>query len=216
MINIFNGKKLLFIGAHVDDIEIGNLGLLQNLKRDLHPNKKNYFLILGEDDPKDIEISKKILSNFTEDNINYLNNDTLFFERNKIKENILNILKNIDPDYIFFHSSLEKHWDHQVVNNVVNEIARPLQDNNLKGLVEYFIPLNSNINLDYFNYCCGYSTCLNNSFELFKYSSLEKFNKLKSTNDRRGINFIRKFEDIWAQYNGYNGLAEAFKIKKFR
>ena len=209
--------KILFISAHADDIEIASYGLLQQLKKSGLKKEDISFIILSQDTDENINVSKKNLLEFT-NNIHYGSFEMLIFNKVSIKKYLLKYIDKYGiPDHVFFHSSIEKHNDHKIINEVVKEIFRPLSDNKLKSLIEFFVPLNAELNFNYFNWCYLYNNnVLMEDTKLKKIAALEKFPKLEYKNDRRGINFLEKFEELYAMYNGRNGYAEAYKILLLR
>ena len=209
--------KILIISAHADDIEIASYGLLQQLKNSGMKKENIEFIILGSDTTENLKVSENNLLEFTvKDNIHYGNLETLFMDKDKVKRFLLKYIETHGiADHVFFHSAIEKHNDHKVINEVVKEIFRPLSDNKLKSLIEFFVPLNSDMNFEYFNWCHLYHEIFEDK-KYKKYDALKKYPKLKYINDRRGINFLEKFEELYAIYNGRNGYAEAYNILQLR
>ena len=123
---IFFGKRVLFLGAHPDDIELGCGALLQNIveKTDvlcvtLSDNQKNPDLqnvknehfesmaVLG------VPREKIILGPFT---------TRIFHDaRQEILEYFLKLRKDFKPDLIFVHSRQDVHQDH---NTMTDEALR--------------------------------------------------------------------------------------------
>ena len=118
----FYGKRILFLGAHPDDIELGCGALIHNIssKSDvlcvtLSDNQKNPLLknvvtehyqsmeILGV--PKE----KVILGGFT---------TRIFHDaRQEILEFFLKLRKDFKPDMIFVHSKQDIHQDHNAMTD---------------------------------------------------------------------------------------------------
>jgi len=122
----FFGKKVLFLGAHPDDIELGCGALLHHIARQtdvlcvtLSDNQKNPDLSKVKDEhfaamsvlgvPKE----KIILGPFT----------TRVFpdSRQDILEYFLKLRKDFKPDLIFIHSKQDVHQDH---NTMTGEALR--------------------------------------------------------------------------------------------
>ena len=122
----FHGKKVLFLGAHPDDIELGCGALIHQIVKQtdvlcvtLSDNQKNPDLKNVKDEhyramsvlgvPKE----KVVFGPFT----------TRIFpnERQEILEYFLKLRKSFQPDIIFVHSGQDVHQDH---NTVTNEALR--------------------------------------------------------------------------------------------
>jgi len=122
----FNGKRILFLGAHPDDIELGCGALIHHIVKQtevlcvtLSDNKKNPDLKNIKDEhykamsvlgvPKE----KVVFGPFT----------TRIFpnERQEILEYFLKLRKSFQPDIIFVHSGQDVHQDH---NTVTEEALR--------------------------------------------------------------------------------------------
>ena len=114
------GKKIIFIGAHPDDIELGCGAFIANIfqKADIHcvtlsDNQNNPLLaslvdehfqsmaILGVPKEK-VTLGKFVTRQFKHD-------------RQKILEFLLNLRKELSPQMVFVHSESDLHQDHQVV-----------------------------------------------------------------------------------------------------
>jgi len=122
----FFGKRVLFLGAHPDDIELGCGALLHNIKDktdilcvtlsdnqknpELHNVKKEHFesmAVLG------VPGQKIILGPFT---------TRVFPEaRQEILEYFLKLRREFKPDLIFTHSRQDVHQDH---NTMTDEALR--------------------------------------------------------------------------------------------
>jgi LmbE family N-acetylglucosaminyl deacetylase len=131
----FYGKRVLFLGAHPDDIELGCGALLHHIVKEtdvlcvtLSDNQKNPDLqnvkeehyvsmaILGV--PK----GKIVLGPFT----------TRVFpdSRQEILEYFLRLRNDFQPDLIFVHSGQDIHQDH---NTMTNEALRAFRGNTVLG-----------------------------------------------------------------------------------
>ncbi len=117
---IFYGKRLLFLGAHPDDIELGCGALIHHIAPlsevmcvTLSDNQKNPLLknvvneacrsmaILG------VPSDRVVFGPFT----------TRVFpqERQEILEYLLQVRRDYKPDLIFVHSKQDVHQDHQTI-----------------------------------------------------------------------------------------------------
>ncbi len=122
----FYGKRVLFLGAHPDDIELGCGALLHQIAPQtdvlcvtLSDNQKNPLLtnVVGEHYRSMAELGvpkeKIILGPFT---------TRVFHDaRQEILEFFLKLRKDFDPDLIFVHSKQDVHQDH---NTMTDEALR--------------------------------------------------------------------------------------------
>ena len=116
----FFGKKVCFIGAHPDDIELGCGALIARIagKTDIRcvtfsDNRKNPALTHLI--PEHYE-SMRILG-VPEERVTLLDFETRRFQehRQDILEAMIGILRQDDPDIVFVHSKSDVHQDHQVL-----------------------------------------------------------------------------------------------------
>jgi len=117
---ILYGKKVVFIGAHPDDIELGCGALIANIQPHtdvycvtLSDNQKNPLLnnvvkehyasmaVLG------VERSHVILGEFE--------TRRFMHQRQEILEFMLDLRKKLQPDMVFVHSAADLHQDHGTV-----------------------------------------------------------------------------------------------------
>lgn len=116
----FFGKKVLFIGAHPDDIELGCGALIANISAStevfcvtLSDNQKNPLLggVVNEH-----YISMSILG-VPSDHVIVGEFETRCFmhQRQEILEYLINLNKKLSPDIVFTHSKSDLHQDHGVV-----------------------------------------------------------------------------------------------------
>jgi LmbE family N-acetylglucosaminyl deacetylase len=117
----FFGKKVLFLGAHPDDIELGCGALLHHIVRQtevlcvtLSDNQKNPELQNVKKEHYDsmavlgMPREKIILGPFT---------TRVFHDsRQEILEYFLKLRKDFQPDLIFVHSKQDVHQDHNVMS----------------------------------------------------------------------------------------------------
>ena len=122
----FFGKRVLFLGAHPDDIELGCVALLHHIVKQtevlcvtLSDNQKNPDLKNVKDEHYEamavLGVSKEkiVLGPFT----------TRIFPdaRQEILEYFLQFRKDFKPDLIFVHSKQDMHQDH---NTMTDEALR--------------------------------------------------------------------------------------------
>ena len=122
----FSGKRVLFLGAHPDDIELGCGALLHHIVKHtdvlcitLSNNQSNPHLINVKDEHY---ISMEVLG-VTEDKIIFGPFTTRVFPnaRQDILEYFLKLRKDFSPDLIFVHSKQDVHQDH---NTMTDEALR--------------------------------------------------------------------------------------------
>ena len=113
----FFGKRVLFLGAHPDDIEIGCGALIHHIV-----NQTEILCVTLSDNQKNPDLknvkgehlkSMKVLG-VPEDKITFGPFITRVFPdaRQEILEYFLNLRKNFQPDLIFVHSKQDVHQDH--------------------------------------------------------------------------------------------------------
>ena len=116
----FYGKKVCFIGAHPDDIELGCGALIARIagKTEVRcvtfsNNQKNPALqnLVGEH-----YASMRTLG-VPEDHVDLLDFETRRFQehRQDILEAMIRILRQDDPDIVFVHTKSDVHQDHGVL-----------------------------------------------------------------------------------------------------
>jgi len=116
---IFYGKRVLFIGAHPDDIELGAGALIHHIVPfcevmclTLSDNQKNPQLrqVVGE-----LQASMQVLG-VSRDNVIVEKFATRDFPdaRQEILEYLLKIRREFKPDIVFVHSKADIHQDHNV------------------------------------------------------------------------------------------------------
>jgi LmbE family N-acetylglucosaminyl deacetylase len=122
----FFGKKVLFLGAHPDDIEIGCGALIHNIVQKteilcvtLSDNQKNPDL----KNVKDEHIRSMKVLGVSEERIVFGPFQTRVFPnaRQEILEYFLKLRKDFQPDLIFTHSKQDVHQDH---NTMTDEALR--------------------------------------------------------------------------------------------
>ncbi|MBI3168844.1 MAG: PIG-L family deacetylase [Chloroflexi bacterium] len=131
----FFGKRVLFLGAHPDDIEIGCGALIHNIV-----NKTEILCVTLSDNQKNPDLAKvknehlrsmKILG-VPEEKIVFGPFTTRIFHdsRQDILEYFLKLRKDFKPDLIFTHSKQDVHQDH---NTMTDESLRAFRGITLLG-----------------------------------------------------------------------------------
>ena len=114
---IFNGKRIFFIGAHPDDIEIGCGALIANIQKStevfcitLSDNQENPLL---KNVVRELYESMRILG-VDEKHVFLENFKTRRFKhsRQEILEYLFSMNKRYQPDMVFVHSNADLHQDH--------------------------------------------------------------------------------------------------------
>jgi LmbE family N-acetylglucosaminyl deacetylase len=122
----FFGKRVLFLGAHPDDIEIGCGALIHNIV-----NKTEILCVTLSDNQKNPDLKKvknehlesmKVLG-VPEEKVVFGPFETRVFPdaRQDILEYFLKLRKEFKPDLIFTHSKQDVHQDH---NTMTDEALR--------------------------------------------------------------------------------------------
>ena len=118
----FFGKRVLFLGAHPDDIEIGCGALIHNIV-----NKTEILCVTLSDNQKNPDLKKvknehlesmKVLG-VPEEKVVFGPFETRVFpdSRQDILEYFLKLRKEFKPDLIFTHSKQDVHQDHNTMTD---------------------------------------------------------------------------------------------------
>ncbi len=131
----FFGKRVLFLGAHPDDIEIGCGALIHHIS-----NKTEILCVTLSDNQKNPDLknvknehlqSMKVLG-VPEEKVVFGNFTTRIFQQSRqdILEYFLKLRKDFKPDLIFTHSKQDVHQDH---NTMTDEALRAFRGITLLG-----------------------------------------------------------------------------------
>ena len=137
--NYFKNKKILYIGCHPDDVELGCGGLIHNLKNDttayiltLSKNKNNSSLIKEQ---------QKSLLSLGIKNDNIISGDfktrEFSYSRQAICDFLWKVKNEIQPDCVFTTPN-DLHQDHQVCNQETLRVFRNI------SIIEYNIIRSTN------------------------------------------------------------------------
>lgn len=123
MINLkFDNKqplKILVLGAHCDDIEIGCgatiIKLLEN-----NPNAEIYWLVFSSNPSRKIEASNSALDYLKDHKVHHIEindfrNGFFPYVASDIKEYFESIKQKFNPDVVFTHYIKDKHQDHRTI-----------------------------------------------------------------------------------------------------
>ncbi len=116
----FHSKKIFFVGAHPDDIELGCGALIANLQ-----NCADVYCITLSDNQKNPTLKNVIEEHYASMEILGVPRDHIFlgtFEtrrfmhaRQEILEYLINLRNRFHPDLVFVHTSADLHQDHGTV-----------------------------------------------------------------------------------------------------
>lgn len=116
----FFGKRIFFIGAHPDDIELGCGALISNIA-----SSTEVFCITVSDNQKNPKLTNLVSEHFDSMSILGVPKDNVIvgeFEtrrfmqaRQEILEFLFDLNKKYQPDTVFIHSKADLHQDHGVV-----------------------------------------------------------------------------------------------------
>ena len=150
-------RRVLALGSHSDDIEIGCGGTLLALTR-AHPELEVTWVVLGAEGDRDREArasakvfmagaprSEVIVHGFRDGFFPYVGSE--------VKDVFEDLKRRLDPDLIFTHARHDLHQDHRLVceltwntwrNHLILEYEIPKYDGDL-GTPNAFIPLSEDI-----------------------------------------------------------------------
>ncbi len=116
----FYGKKVCFIGAHPDDIELGCGALIARIA-----GKAEVRCVTFSDNRKNPTLTHLIPEHYAsmetlgvpKDRVELLDFETRRFQerRQDILEAMIAIMRRDDPDIVFVHTKSDVHQDHQVL-----------------------------------------------------------------------------------------------------
>ena len=149
-------KRVLCLGAHSDDIEIGCGGTLLKMAQET-PDLDVHWIVFSAGGRRILEAQRSardFLRNAARKKIVVKQFRTSFFpfEGEKIKE-FFETLKSFDPDLVLTHYRDDRHQDHRVLsdlswntfrNHFILEYEVPKYDGDL-GIPNLFIPLSEGL-----------------------------------------------------------------------
>ncbi len=144
--------RILCLGAHSDDIEIGCGGTVLELSRK-HRNLEFQWVVFSSGPGREAEARRSaqlFLKEAAAKNVSILNfRDTFFqFEGAKIKEFFEDLKAKFSPDLILTHTRGDLHQDHRIINqltwntwrnHLILEFEIPKYDGDL-GAPNLFVP----------------------------------------------------------------------------
>jgi len=121
-LNQKKGLKLLFFGAHCDDIEIGCGGTILKMVNQYKISEVKWVVFASNNDRKKeaIKGADFFLTNVTHKEIVILDYRDAFLNQSslEIKEFFESVKRNYDPDVIFTHYRDDRHQDHRLISDL--------------------------------------------------------------------------------------------------
>ena len=147
--------KVLCLGAHCDDIEIGCAGTLMTLQQ-RHPGSSFEWVVFTREERRDAETRKaaaQVHEGVAPANVEILDfrMSYLPFEGAKVKDHFETIKRRIEPSVIFTHRLEDRHQDHRLIaeltwntfrNHLVLEYEIPKYEGDL-GHPNLYVPLDA-------------------------------------------------------------------------
>jgi LmbE family N-acetylglucosaminyl deacetylase len=150
-----SGRRLLAIGCHADDIEIGVGGTLLTL-REQHPELEVTWVVLSAPAEREEEArvsaeaffgdrATLVVRSFRESFFPYVGGE--------VKEFFEELRREVEPDLVFTHAGADLHQDHRLVaeltwntfrDHLILEYEIPKYDGDL-GAPNVFVPLSEQI-----------------------------------------------------------------------
>lgn len=155
---ILNGvRKVLLLGAHCDDIEIGCGGTVLRLI-ECSPEIEFYWIVFCSDEARAIEANKSARAflrgaRMKTVTVESFSDAFLPYVGSVIKEKFENLKKSFSPDLIFTHCRHDLHQDHRLLseltwntfrNHLIMEYEIPKYDADLRS-PNFFVPLSDGI-----------------------------------------------------------------------
>jgi LmbE family N-acetylglucosaminyl deacetylase len=123
-LNLFGQKnfKVLCLGAHSDDIEIGCGGTIIRLLREI-PDAQFYWLVFSAKENRGKEASESAASFLSKTKLKTIDiqnfRESYFpFIGGEIKDYFEKVKNIYDPDIIFTHYGNDSHQDHKLISNL--------------------------------------------------------------------------------------------------
>jgi LmbE family N-acetylglucosaminyl deacetylase len=151
-------KRLLCLGAHCDDIEIGAGGTILRLAQ-AYPQIEVKWVVFAGEDPVRVEEARRSAKSFLAGtgNSNFsiygFRDGFLPFQGEIIKESFEDLKSNFRPDLILTHYDDDRHQDHRVVSqltwntwrdHMILEYEIMKYDGDL-GRPNFFVPLSEDV-----------------------------------------------------------------------
>jgi LmbE family N-acetylglucosaminyl deacetylase len=148
-----NAKKLLFLGAHSDDIEIGCGGTILGLTKK-NPGLEIVWVVFSANGSRQREArasAQLFLKGVSESRIVFhkFRNSCFPAQRELIKKSFETLKRSFEPDIVFTHYREDRHQDHSLLSDLtwntfrdhfIVEYEIPKYDGDL-GIPNLFVPL---------------------------------------------------------------------------
>jgi LmbE family N-acetylglucosaminyl deacetylase len=154
--SLHNARKILCVGAHSDDIEIGCGGTILRLVRDYRDLEIQWVVFsAGGERTGEAELSAKTFlegAARTRIAVEHFRGSFFPYDGERIKE-YFEGLKSFEPDVVFTHYRDDRHQDHRVLsdlawntfrNHFILEYEIPKYDGDL-GSPNLFVPLDEEL-----------------------------------------------------------------------
>jgi LmbE family N-acetylglucosaminyl deacetylase len=158
--NLFSNNlkpKILVLGAHSDDIEIGCGGTVLRIVEE-YPQAQFHWVVFSAEGQRAEEAHKsaELLLNKVDSKVIDVQafRDSYFpFVGGEVKDYFVKLKKEFDPDIILTHCTNDAHQDHRLIgqltwnayrNNLILEYEIPKYDGDL-GTPTFYVHLNENI-----------------------------------------------------------------------
>ena len=154
-LDLHAGSRLLAIGSHADDIEIGLGGTLLALL-DRHPGLAMTWVVLSADEAREHEArasAAALRGRPRGGGRAVVQGVVLPVRRGEVKEFFDELGREIEPDLVFTHAATDLHQDHRLVaeltwntfrDHLILEYEIPKYDGDL-GAPNVFVPLSEEI-----------------------------------------------------------------------
>lgn len=147
------GLKLLCLGAHCDDIEIGCGGTILRLQEEYRIDRLQWVVFTSNElrRAEALHSAQQFVDGLGDAHIEILNYRDAFlsFSALEVKEYFESLKKVMDPDVVFTHYRDDRHQDHRLIsdltwntfrNHLILEYEIPKYDGDL-GQPNAFMPL---------------------------------------------------------------------------
>jgi LmbE family N-acetylglucosaminyl deacetylase len=152
-LSLENAKKLLFLGAHCDDIEIGCGGTILSLTKN-NPRLEIVWVVFSATGSRQREArasAQLFLKGASQSKVVFHKFRSSFFpaQGELIKKSFETLKRSFDPDIIFTHYREDRHQDHRLLSDLTWNTFRdhftleyeiPKYDGDL-GIPNLFVPL---------------------------------------------------------------------------
>ncbi len=156
-LSLANAMKLLFLGAHSDDIEIGCGGTILSLIKE-NPRLEIVWVVFSGPAKREREArssAQVFLKGASESKVVVHNFKNSFFptQGQLIKKAFESIKRSFEPDVIFTHYREDRHQDHRLLSDLtwntfrdhlILEYEIPKYDGDL-GIPNLFVPLEETV-----------------------------------------------------------------------